>query len=522
MSLSITPKKIAIAAFLLATTFTASLFSVLSPFTQHFPAADASAFLTIGQGLLDGKTPYIDFFDHKGPLLYFINAAGLLLGGNAGVLKSWTGVWFIELFLMGVSVLFTYKTARLFATSFPAAIATFFTFVFLAAFFYQGNLPEEYAIAPACASLYLYARHFLSEKKLTKKETLFLGAAFVSTLLLKPNMFAVWAAFSGVLCIQELLRKEWKASLSYALFFWLGALAFSAPFLLFLLASGAFSEFINQCWLFNFRYASYESSPLVFVAKFISVINRHYIWAAILIAFVKTVRTYGTKEFSFYLALFFSIPCAVALIANSPHLGERNFMVVVPLLTPALALAGKWLWDYFKTFPPLFPQVVKAAFPVLVFAFVFHTPLRYDADELANSFRDGFDRKNALSKIKFKRVTEAVAGKTVDGDTVTVVGNNSALYYTANRPPVSKYIFQYPPITMGPEILREYQAAVLKAKPRLIFVVWPFLAAAKDCHADIPRLAVTYPEIARLLAAEYTLLHEETGMTAVFIRKTKP
>jgi hypothetical protein len=63
----------------------------LNPFSGIVPWTDSSVFLTIAQGMLRGKTPYLDFFDHKGPLIYFINAAGLALGG-------FTGAWFLELF----------------------------------------------------------------------------------------------------------------------------------------------------------------------------------------------------------------------------------------------------------------------------------------------------------------------------------------------------------------------------------------------------------------------------------------
>ena len=44
---------------------------------DHLPGTDNGVFLYGGQQLLAGKTPYLDFWDHKGPLIYFINAIGL-------------------------------------------------------------------------------------------------------------------------------------------------------------------------------------------------------------------------------------------------------------------------------------------------------------------------------------------------------------------------------------------------------------------------------------------------------------
>ena len=47
---------------------------------DHLPGMDNGVFLYGGQQLLVGKTPYLDFWDHKGPLIYFINALGLMIG----------------------------------------------------------------------------------------------------------------------------------------------------------------------------------------------------------------------------------------------------------------------------------------------------------------------------------------------------------------------------------------------------------------------------------------------------------
>ena len=47
---------------------------------------DSAVFQTMGLALLHGKLPYVDLFDHKGPVLYFINAFGLWLGnGKLGI-----------------------------------------------------------------------------------------------------------------------------------------------------------------------------------------------------------------------------------------------------------------------------------------------------------------------------------------------------------------------------------------------------------------------------------------------------
>ena len=46
---------------------------------------DSLIFRNMGLAMLQGKTPYIDIFDHKGILLYYINALGMAIGPNLGV-----------------------------------------------------------------------------------------------------------------------------------------------------------------------------------------------------------------------------------------------------------------------------------------------------------------------------------------------------------------------------------------------------------------------------------------------------
>ena len=56
---------------------------------------DKEIFQYTGRAILHGAVPYLDFFDHKPPLIFFLNAIGQIFG-------SW-GLWVIDTAL----VLFT-------------------------------------------------------------------------------------------------------------------------------------------------------------------------------------------------------------------------------------------------------------------------------------------------------------------------------------------------------------------------------------------------------------------------------
>lgn len=69
-----------------------SLFSYgTSPFYTNHASSDSAMFQVIGRGWAEGRLPYADLWDSKGPLIFFINAVGFWLTGSA------TGVYLLQI-----------------------------------------------------------------------------------------------------------------------------------------------------------------------------------------------------------------------------------------------------------------------------------------------------------------------------------------------------------------------------------------------------------------------------------------
>ena len=56
-----------------------------SPIHRYCFETDEIAYRVVSKGLLKGKIPYRDLFDHKGPLLYFVYALGMLITGGSDI-----------------------------------------------------------------------------------------------------------------------------------------------------------------------------------------------------------------------------------------------------------------------------------------------------------------------------------------------------------------------------------------------------------------------------------------------------
>ena len=111
--------------------------------------ADSGGFLYGGWQLLEGKLPYVDFWDHKPPATFLLNAAGLSLGAGA-----W-GVWLVETVLFAGSLgLFSMAIARKFGPCASAIGVVVLLFSARNGFFFQGgNFSEGYSLCFSTAIL---------------------------------------------------------------------------------------------------------------------------------------------------------------------------------------------------------------------------------------------------------------------------------------------------------------------------------------------------------------------------------
>ena len=70
---------------------------------------DSAIFFTSGKALMNGMTPYVDFADSKGPLLWLIYGIGYLLSHY-----DYTGVFWLSWLSYSITFIFIFKTSQLF------------------------------------------------------------------------------------------------------------------------------------------------------------------------------------------------------------------------------------------------------------------------------------------------------------------------------------------------------------------------------------------------------------------------
>lgn len=151
----------------------------VAPANMPIPGRDEGVFLYVGQQIVDGAVPYRDVWDHKGPLIYYLNALGLVLSGSA-----W-GVWWIEVvFLLASAALGYASLCKLFGE--PAALAA--SLLWLAGLqivLDGGNTVEELSLLFEFGAIQLFLRtanhprHFWNE--------FLIGVCAALAFTLRPN-----------------------------------------------------------------------------------------------------------------------------------------------------------------------------------------------------------------------------------------------------------------------------------------------------------------------------------------------
>ena len=283
------------------------------------PARDGGFFLYAGQQILEGKIPYIDFWDSKGPAIFYINALGLWLGGGS----RW-GVWFVELFFVFTTILILYRALLkkwgAGAALFGVAIAGFGLRFALG----YGNYTEEYALLFNVIGVSLFISMMDGERNLSTY--IWIGALFGISFTFRANNIGGFIAILITEALYSAFKKTWLESLKV----FLASLAgFVLPSLLwtvyFAMVHGA-GDMIYASILFNFSYsAAQEREWLGVFGGFGRYGLSWYGWFTLFAWFVLVLRAlsnFAQKKLS-AIEVFLVIWFPVEIVLS--NLSGRNF-----------------------------------------------------------------------------------------------------------------------------------------------------------------------------------------------------
>ena len=318
-----------------------------SPIHRYCFETDEIAYRVVSKGLLKGKIPYRDLFDHKGPLLYFVYALGMLITGGSDI-----GIWIVFMLINAASFFILYKLVRLYFdpdVSFAGVMITIaLLFFHKNSLFFSATKPEHIVLLLLLASEYI----FLSRKdKFSCKDMLVLGLLCGGVFMLKMNYCIYYLCFLGMYFLYQLFKKQFKDFFKHALSFLSGIALTCLPFVLFFLAHGALDDLIECYFSFNARYASKAGYEIFYFRPWIqfeakNAINILFVLAivAFLSAFLKAKEGSNTrKQLAIYMLLSFVVVGFITL----PLIYRYVLTTLLPLLVWGPCMLAAYLKKHF-------------------------------------------------------------------------------------------------------------------------------------------------------------------------------
>lgn len=313
-----------------------------------YPGRDAGIFLYIGSLILKGKVPYLDVWENKGPIVFYINALGLFLGDGS----RW-GVWLLEfLFLFGGAWL-CYSLVTIVMGRIPALIGVIVLITSAGNILQGGNYSEEYSVLFSCLALWGFVKG--EEKPKNKKFDFLIGLSLGFNILLRPNNISMQIAVAGTFVVLALFSKDWKLLARRLALIALGGAAVVVPVLLYFVLQGALKEMINVVLVFNFQYSSDRSLLQVLEGITDASVSISIIFSGIsLIGYLVSLfivvrnRVHRTEFPPILVVLLLGLPMELILSTLSGRNYLHYYIGWAPYLGVLCAYVAFWLLGKFE------------------------------------------------------------------------------------------------------------------------------------------------------------------------------
>jgi hypothetical protein len=344
------------------------ILGILSNPLFSYPGRDGGIFLYIGSLILKGKMPYVDVWENKGPLVFYINALGLFLTNGS----RW-GVWLLEfLFFLGAGYI-GYTLIKRTMGAIPSLIGTFVWISAAGNVLQGGNFSEEYSLLFSfMAALFFLKSLEQSENKLY---SLWIGVSLGANILLRPNNISMQIAAAGAYFILVIVSRDWYLFFQRAMRIGLGVIAVLVPTILYFTLQNTLMEMINVVLVFNYQYSDGGGLSRVFEGLVNASTSIGFVFAVgALLGYALSLfslfrrEVFGTVLGKFLLILIIGWPIEIILSSLSGRNYPHYFLGWAPYLG---ILCAYLIYVFLRRFVPRSEQYAIAwIFILLVFTLV--------------------------------------------------------------------------------------------------------------------------------------------------------
>ena len=278
---------------------------------------DSAIFITIGQAMKKGYILYKDIFDHKGPILFFIQELGQIIK------EGRTGIFIIQVVLFAVNSVFLFKIAKLFTSRKGAYLTFILSLIYLSNYFEEGNLTEEFSLPFISICIYIALKWFMN-KEYTKKIYIYsaiYGISIGIISLMRLNNAAPIVGMLIGLIITFIKDKKIKELIRCGVSFLIGIGIIYIPIVLYFIDKNALNEMIYATFIHNFMYLKLKDNIFLKFANIFFIV-------------LLLILNKKNKKLNLLITISTFITCIVVLLGrNYAH----YFIIIMPLFTILLA-----------------------------------------------------------------------------------------------------------------------------------------------------------------------------------------
>lgn len=439
-----------------------------SPANMPYVWPDGGVFLYVGQRLLEGAVLYRDVWDHKPPLVYYLNALGL--GAAHG--SRW-GVWgFIWIALTAASVLSYVLLRRAFGRWIALLATAIWLLVFLP-IMDDGNLTETYALPFQFACLLLAYDVETNHSGIYRWRGFAIGVLLGLTFYFKINQIGIGLAIGAYILWKAFPARVWRQAFVNLATMLAGFLLVVAPFLILFLIQGNLYDFWQAVFVFNVDYSGrfeffssrldalavgYETLSITGLATF-GVLG--FVTGANALMFARERISPPLRPLLGLCALAF--PIEVLLVTTS----GRPFAHYYAVLFYVLAVWNAWLFYllWYAAKELIAPNSRRAQF-VLMASLTIALALT-----LLPAVKKNIEWAQQLHALEPPEVINFIRENTTPNDTVLVLGHEPRILFFAGRRAPTRFVHQGAFVItsfLTPAIVQEFFSSIVKGKPKYI------------------------------------------------------
>jgi len=432
-----------------------------NPNNMTLPSRDSGVFLYVGWRFLSGAIPYRDVWDHKPPLIYFVDAFGLTLTPH-----SLWGVWFLRIIFILFTLLMVYKLLHREFGIYSALAGTIILISGLLTILEKGNVTEEYALVFQALGFWLFINAW--KKDFPIRSSFWIGLLGGLAFNFKQTTIGIWLTYGFFLLVIRLIQR--KTPFKDLLALLMGGFVPSVVLVIYLATQHALTDFWEQAFLYNFVYIGKHEGIRrlipVFLKGFLYLQNGWVLYLSVLgwlmgLGYVWVKRKAFAEIHPLILVALINLPIEIILITISGRSILHYYLTPLPVMA---ILAGTLVYTVpflVGKIPHMDSQKIQRWGPGIVLAIILlgqFGQVQYYPQYVS-----------ILSDNDYAPVIDYVSKNTNEGDQILLIGAESVVNFLARREAPTRYVYQYPLALLGRRpMFEEYFNQILANKPTLI------------------------------------------------------